>query len=137
AHYTFRDACGLPAVPQSEKVQRWLASKASGAASILDTDLRTSPSVVFDLSVGSTFLGADPSAADAENLSQAISRKLKSANASVGIGRYDEARLLYTSPLFGASENPTDERRTVHLGIDLFAAPGAPVYAPLDGVVHA
>ena len=137
AHYTFRDACGLPAVPQSEKVQRWLASSASSAASILDTDLRTAPCVVFDLSVGSTFLGADSSASETENLSEAIFRKMKSAKALVGIGRYDEARLLYTSPLFGASENPTDERRTIHLGIDLFATPGTPVHAPLDGVVHA
>ncbi|MGC2674031.1 MAG: phosphotransferase, partial [Candidatus Acidiferrum sp.] len=31
-HYMFRDACALPAVPQSEKVQRWLVSKASKAA---------------------------------------------------------------------------------------------------------
>ena len=137
AHYTFRDACGLPAVPQNERVQQWLVSNIGSAAPILDVDLRTAPVVVFDLSVGSTLLGADPSAADAENLSQSISRMLRSANASVGIGRYKEARLLYTSPLFGASENPTDERRTIHLGLDLFAAPGTPIRAPLDGVVHA
>jgi 4-aminobutyrate aminotransferase-like enzyme/Ser/Thr protein kinase RdoA (MazF antagonist) len=137
AHYTFRDACGLPPVPQSEKVQRWLASNASSAASILDTDLRTAPCVVFDLSVGSTFLGADSSASETENLSEAIFRKMKSAKALVGVGRYNEARLLYTSPLFGASENPTDERRTIHVGIDLFALPGTQVHAPLDGVVQA
>src|SRR5580692_5894164 len=89
AHYTFRDACGLPAAPQSEKVQRWLASNAKRAPSILDTDLRTVPSVVFDLSVGSTFLGADPSASETGNLSEAISRKMKSANALVGVGRYN------------------------------------------------
>lgn len=137
AHYTFRDACGLPAVPQSEKVQRWLLSNANSAAPILDVDLRTAPAVVFDLSVGSTFLGADPRASQMPDLAEAIFASLKSAKASVGIGRYDEARLLYTSPLFGASENPTDERRTIHLGIDLFATPGTPVHAPLDGVVHA
>jgi len=137
AHYAFRDACGLPAVPQSERVQRWLASNARSAASILELDFCTAPSFVFDLSVGSTFLGADPNASEAQNLDEAIFRKLKTANVSVGIGRYNEARLLYTSPLFGASENPTDERRTIHLGIDLFAAPGTPIYAPLDGVVHA
>ena len=136
AHYMFRDACALPAVPQIEKVQRCLVSNASKAASILDVDLRTAPTVVFDLSVGSTFLGADPSTAETDNLSEAIGLKLKSANSSVGIGRYDEPRLLYTSPLFGASENPTDERRTIHLGMDLFAAPGTPIHAPLDGVVH-
>jgi len=137
AHYTFRDACGLPPVPQSEKVQQWLASNASSAAPILDTDLRTAPCVVFDLSVGSTLLGADSSASETENLSEAIFRRMKSAKALVGVGRYNEARLLYTSPLFGASENPTDERRTIHLGIDLFAAPGTPVHAPLVGVIHA
>jgi 4-aminobutyrate aminotransferase-like enzyme/Ser/Thr protein kinase RdoA (MazF antagonist) len=137
AHYTFRAACGLPAAPQSEKVQRWLASNARSAVSILEPDLRTAPSVVFDLSVGSTFLSADPSASETRNLEGAVFRKMKSANASAGIGRYNEARLLYTSPLFGASENPTEERRTIHLGIDLFAAPGTPIHAPLDGVVHA
>jgi 4-aminobutyrate aminotransferase-like enzyme len=137
AHYTFREACGLPAVPQSEKVQRWLASSANSAASILDADLRTCPSVVFDLSVGSTFLGADPRSGETANLGEAIFRKMQGANVSVGIGRYNEARLLYTSPLFGDSENPTDERRTVHLGIDLFAAPGTPVRAPLEGIIHA
>jgi 4-aminobutyrate aminotransferase-like enzyme/Ser/Thr protein kinase RdoA (MazF antagonist) len=137
AHYTFRDACGLPAVPQSEKVQQWLASNARSAASVLEPDLRMAPSVVFDLSVGSTFLGADLSASETQNLSEAIFLKMKSANASVGIGRYNEARLLYTSPLFGASETPTDERRTIHLGMDLFAAPGTPIHAALEGVVHA
>jgi 4-aminobutyrate aminotransferase-like enzyme/Ser/Thr protein kinase RdoA (MazF antagonist) len=136
AQYTFRDACGLRAEPRSEKVQQWLASSAKSAAPILETDFDTAPSVVFDLSVGSPFLGADPRAAESDELSDAIFRKMKAANASVGIGRYNEARLLYTSPLFSASENPTDERRTTHLGIDLFAAPGTPIRAPLEGVVY-
>src|SRR5580700_2435416 len=60
AQYTFRDACGLRAEPRSEKVQQWLASSAKSAAPILETDFDTAPSVVFDLSVGSPFLGADP-----------------------------------------------------------------------------
>ncbi len=136
AHYAFRDACGLHAAPQGEKAKRWLASKTDSVASILDVDLRTAKNVVFDLSVGSKFLGADPRASETANLTEAIFGALKSANASVGIGRYDEPRLLYTSPLFRATENPTDERRTIHLGIDLFVAPGTPIRAPLDGVVH-
>src|SRR5260370_18413331 len=61
---------------------------------------------------------------------------MKSAGACVGVGRYDEPRLLYTSPLFGATSNPTHERRTVHLGMDFFVEPGAAVRAPLDGVVR-
>src|SRR6266481_5681970 len=59
AHYTFRNACGLPAALQSLRVQRWLEENASSAASVFDVDLRAVPSVAFDLSVGSKFLGAD------------------------------------------------------------------------------
>jgi 4-aminobutyrate aminotransferase-like enzyme/Ser/Thr protein kinase RdoA (MazF antagonist) len=135
-HYTFRAACGLPAVPKSEKIKKWLEASAGSAASILDVDLRMAPSVVLDLCVGSTFLGADPSAAETSALTEKIFREMKCAGASIGVGRYDEPRLLYTSPLFGASGNPTDERRTVHLGMDLFLEPGAAVNAPLEGVVH-
>src|SRR5216683_2792062 len=136
AHYTFRAACGLPPVPQGEKVKRWLRANAGSASSILESDLRTAPTVVFDLSAGGTFLGADPSAAVTPAVTEKIFHEIKRAGAVAGIGRYDEPRLVYTSPLFGASGNPTDERRTIHLGIDLFVEPGAPLRAPLDGVVH-
>jgi len=137
AHYSFRETCGLPPVPQSGHVQSWLASQASAAASILKTDLRSEPWVVLDLSVGSKMLGADPAAALTPNLQAKFEEALKRTGATVAIGRYNEARLLYTSPLFGSAASPIDERRTVHLGIDLFAPPGTAIHAPLDGVVHA
>ena len=136
AHYTFRAACGLPPVPQGEKIKRGLETSAGSAASILDVDVRTAQSIVFDLSAGSTFLGADPGAAETPALTEKIFHAMKCAGASVGVGRYDEPRLLYTSPLFDASGNPTGERRTIHLGMDLFVEPGAPLSAPLDGVVY-
>ena len=137
AHYAFREACGLDADPQSETLRKWLIGHAQSAASVLDVDLRKAPSLVFDFSVGSTFLGADPSTAEPATLTDKTFVEMKRAGAAVGIGRYDEARALYTSKLFGASENPTDERRTIHLGIDLQVAPGSAIRAPLDGVVHA
>lgn len=137
ALYRFREACGLPPVPQTTGVQNWLTSQRVSAASILETDLRREPCVVLDLSVGSTMLGANPAAAHTHNLQAKIVEQVKQSNAAVVIGRYDEARLLYTSPLFGSVANPIGERRTVHLGIDLFASPGTAVRSPLDGVVHA
>src|SRR5258706_5310866 len=136
AHYILRDACRLEPVPQSSALKKWLAENARAAASVLDTDLRAGASIVFDFSVGSRFLGADPAAADPATMSERIFGEMKRAGASVGIGRYAEARPIYTSALFGSSENPTDERRTIHLGIDLLVAPGSAVHAPLDGVVH-
>ncbi|HTT32095.1 MAG TPA: aminotransferase class III-fold pyridoxal phosphate-dependent enzyme, partial [Methylomirabilota bacterium] len=83
-----------------------------------------------------TFLGADPRTATAEEATEKIFAEIKRAGAAFGVGRYDEARLVYTSPLFGASGNPTDERRTIHLGIDMFVQAGTALRAPLEGVVH-
>lgn len=137
AHYRFREVCSLPPVPQSKKVWQWLCSQTSSAASLLPTDLRREPCVVLDLSVGSTMLGADPAAAETDRLRAAIRAKIEQAGVAVAVGRYNEARLLYTSPLFGAAKNPSEERRTIHLGIDLFAPPGTAIHAPLAGAVHA
>ncbi len=117
-------------------MQAFLKKAGPTAGSILDRDLRKEPGVVLDLSVGSTLLGADPAAAETQNLAEAISAELEKSGARVAIGRYDEPRLLYNAPQFGASKNPTDERRTIHLGIDLFVEPGAALKAPLAGTVH-
>jgi 4-aminobutyrate aminotransferase-like enzyme/Ser/Thr protein kinase RdoA (MazF antagonist) len=136
AHNPFRAACGLPPVSKAKKIQGWLKSNGKSAAAILDVDLRTSPSLVFDLGVGSLLLGADPSAAETPALTEKIFGEMKRADLHVGVGRYNEARPLYNSSRFGSVENPVEERRTIHLGIDLFVEPGTPLRAPLDGVVH-
>jgi 4-aminobutyrate aminotransferase-like enzyme/Ser/Thr protein kinase RdoA (MazF antagonist) len=136
AHVAFRAACGLPPVPHGESVARWLAAGAGRTAPVLDVDLRTAPSLVVDLGVGSRFLGADPKGAEVGPLTEAIFGAMREAGVTVGIGRYGEARGIYLSWLFGAGARPTDERRTVHLGIDLFVEPGTSVRAPLAGTVH-
>ncbi|MCX6708891.1 MAG: peptidoglycan DD-metalloendopeptidase family protein [Candidatus Woesearchaeota archaeon] len=65
--------------------------------------------------------------ADTNALCGYFEEKLKQTR--VGIGRYNENRTIYArSPLFAG--------RTVHLGIDIFAPTGTPVYAPLDGKIH-
>jgi 4-aminobutyrate aminotransferase-like enzyme/Ser/Thr protein kinase RdoA (MazF antagonist) len=136
AHYTFRAACGWRAVPKAEKTERWLQANGKSAGAILDVDLRTAPCLVFDLGVESKFLGADPSAAATPTLTEKIFGAMKRANARVGVGRYSEPRPLCNSPLFGETDNPTAERRIIHLGMDLFVEPGSTLRAPLDGVVH-
>jgi 4-aminobutyrate aminotransferase-like enzyme/Ser/Thr protein kinase RdoA (MazF antagonist) len=50
------------------------------------------------------------------------------------IGRYLEDRRVYDSDAFEA-ELP-GERRTLHLGVDVFLPAGEPILAPLDGVVR-
>jgi 4-aminobutyrate aminotransferase-like enzyme/Ser/Thr protein kinase RdoA (MazF antagonist) len=51
-----------------------------------------------------------------------------------GFGPYGEARSVYASAQF--ADKASAERRTRHLGIDVFAPAGTPVYAPLPGKVH-
>ncbi len=46
------------------------------------------------------------------------------------VGRYDEDRVIYTQDLFGG-----EERRTVHMGVDLGGPVGTPVHAFADGMV--
>ena len=59
--------------------------------------------------------------------------KLRKAGVQVGMGGYNEHRIIYRrSKHFNASDEP----REIHLGIDFWAAAGTPVFAPLDGVMH-
>lgn len=59
--------------------------------------------------------------------------KLWAHDATVGVGGYGEDRVLYRrSAHFQQGEEP----RSVHLGVDLWADAGTPVFAPLDGTVH-
>lgn len=135
AHYILRAACGLPPLPQAARVTEWLRANTANFASVLDIDLRQAPLAALDLSVGSLELGADPRALERDALSATIDGLLRAAGATVGVGGYGEARALYSTPAFGGA-HPTDERRTIHLGVDLWLAAGAPIYAPLAGRVH-
>lgn len=51
-----------------------------------------------------------------------------------GLGLYGENRSVYATAQFANAASP--ERRTVHLGIDVFAPAGTPVHAPLPGRVR-
>ncbi len=135
AEATFRQACGLTPLPKTEKVRQWLQSEAQ-VASILDADLTAEPLVVFDLSISSPLLRADAPSLAETSLTPRLFGQLEAAGVQVGIGQYTEARLLYTTPPFATGARLTDEYRTIHLGMDLFAAPGAAVYAPLEGQVY-
>lgn len=136
AHYVLRAACGYEPVPHNQRVRAYLKTQATLCPSLVGTDLRKAPLTVLDLSVGSLLLGADPANAQCASLSRLVDVALAQEGVEIGIGRYDEARLIYTSDLFAASANPTVERRTIHIGLDVWMAEGTPLYAPLAGVVE-
>ncbi len=119
AHAAFRAALGLgPSAPMA-------AAQGSGAAVV---DLPAGrPVEALDLTVQSPDLvegaWAEPTAV------QALVARV--AARAVPVGRYGERRLVYTRP--DAAEEPA----AVHLGVDVFLAPGTSVQAPVAAVVAA
>lgn len=135
AEAAFREAAGVEPVPASAKVRAYLGRVA--CAPVLGVDLAVEPSIVLDLSIASPMLDGDQRRNDEPSLTRAVFGAMDDAGVRVAIGRYDEPRLLYVTPAFALGDRPTDEHRTIHIGLDLFMPAGTPVYAPLDAVVHA
>ena len=70
---------------------------------------------------------------DTHALSSYIFSEIAAHGAHVGYGGYDEDRRWYQrSEIFSDGEEP----RTIHIGVDLWCAPGTPVFAPTTGRVH-
>lgn len=73
---------------------------------------------------------------DTERFSQFVTDHIKASGATYAIGGYDELRIVYSrSDVFNPSANDGEPRRR-HLGIDIWASAGTPVFAPLDGKIH-
>lgn len=68
-----------------------------------------------------------------EMMDEYVSRKIKEINAVCAVGGYLENRYIYrTTKHFQQSKEP----RSIHLGVDVWAKAGTPVYAPMFGKVH-
>ncbi len=136
AHAYFRDACDLPPCPRNAFVRSWIIQNQEAIGPILETPLTPETSLVMDLSIGSPEIPELKVTTDTPAFTKMLWARMKDAGAAIGIGRYNEARALYTGPSFQAAGDEMERQRTVHLGIDLFADPGTPVFAPMAGTVH-
>jgi 4-aminobutyrate aminotransferase-like enzyme/Ser/Thr protein kinase RdoA (MazF antagonist) len=135
-HYSLRAACGYDPCPRTRAVIDWLRSQNRKFGSVISPDLRQAERTVFDLSIGSLWLGEEAGRSPVEAMKNKIEGwRMKSPNGT-GIGRYNEARLVYTSGLFQPKGESHGEARTIHLGLDVFIPPGSMVKAPLNGEVH-
>ena len=99
---------------------------------VIPFDLNAGALVVFDFTSASTdFAQIDIN--DVTGFTERLFNRIADADLPVGVGRYNEDRILYRhSPLFDGDA----ERRSIHLGIDLFVMEGTEVMAPLGGHVH-
>lgn len=132
--YVFRHACAFPASPNGPRVLGWL--RACDPAPVVHPDPCEAKTVVFDLSVSSPELESWVNLNDAALFTKMVFSRMREAGAEIGIGRYNEARRCYSGRQYEIPVNDGIEWRTVHIGLDLFQEAGAPVFAPLDGVVH-
>lgn len=114
-----------------EKVKKYLSSKIIAIGPILEIPLINENIKIIDLSKNNPHFH-NIKIQDPEEFDNLILNEIKNSGAKVGVGGYLEDRLIYNQ-----SENFNgDERRTIHLGIDLWVKPQTVVYAPLEGKVH-
>ena len=140
ANVTFSAAAGLPDT-RGQDVAAWL-KKQNCVFPIRMANDEDRPAVetaatfcTLDLSVASPLIEAEPQRNSCDELGRRIVETLAETESQVGIGRYLEPRILYATDHY-ADASAADERRTIHLGIDLFAPVGTQVLAPLDGTVE-
>ena len=73
---------------------------------------------------------------DIDLFTRYVNDTIMQASADYGIGGYNEHRTIYSrSELFDGAE-PAEEPRRLHLGVDIWARAGTPVYVPIAGRVH-
>jgi 4-aminobutyrate aminotransferase-like enzyme/Ser/Thr protein kinase RdoA (MazF antagonist) len=132
----FREECGLPVNERFSRSEKYLAENGHMAFPVTGITPDDSRFMVLDLSVEGNIISGDPEMNDADRLSHRIRREMKEKGAMVAVGRWCEPRILYTSPLFSDSAFRERPDRSVHLGVDLFADAGHPLYSPFDGEVY-
>ena len=133
-HYWVRASCGLEPHPDRLAVSHWILEHGGSIAPVTEHNLAEVPVAVVDLSVGSSLVARAGCPPRMQVLEELIGEVLVDSGAVLGMGRFDEPRLLYSTESY-KSDDPTEDR-TIHLGQDLFLPAGSPVLAPLDGEVH-
>jgi 4-aminobutyrate aminotransferase-like enzyme/Ser/Thr protein kinase RdoA (MazF antagonist) len=129
-----RHACGFEAAPGARAVIGWIGNNRSSLRPVLDRAPALSSKAIVPFGDPEHAI-AKASAArrpeEADRLWRAIAAK---DGTELGIGPWGEERPVYASDAFRSLFDP-DRRRTVHLGLDLFAPAGSNVRTPLDGTV--
>ncbi|MDO1501108.1 peptidoglycan DD-metalloendopeptidase family protein [Winogradskyella maritima] len=77
----------------------------------------------------------DVDVSSSDELETFIFNHIKSNNAKVAYGGYLESRGIYNRSDYFNETDPELERN-IHLGLDLWLEANAPIFAPLDGIIH-
>ncbi|MES2275770.1 MAG: peptidoglycan DD-metalloendopeptidase family protein [Bacteroidota bacterium] len=114
------------------QLAQYIHNHPEATGKVVDYDPATDSLYTFDFTAGNTELSPSD-VADTQKFSTWVNQKLAAGNYKYGIGGYMEHRTLYArSALFNTDEEP----RRLHLGVDIWALAGTPVYAPFSGQIH-
>jgi murein DD-endopeptidase MepM/ murein hydrolase activator NlpD len=117
----------------TQQLAHYLDAHPEGIGKVVDFDATTDRLYQLDLTADNTNLDA-ATITDTPKFCAWVNKQLEDHGCQYGVGGYWEHRTIYKGiPLF---DNGIDEPRFLHLGVDIWAAAGTPVYAPLCGKIH-
>ncbi len=126
-----RRAAGLGPGKTGRQVQDYLDQMRGNFAPMFGFDLSDAP--VLDCSPAGDQAPLDPFKTDIAEMTALVDTHLGAG--AIGLGRYSEPRLIYSEPMFQRGPHKSSPRRSIHMGIDIFAKALTPVHAPMQATV--
>lgn len=126
-----RTACGLPLHDAAARIGAWLENRRGTFSPVIGQPLAAAPT-------GALSVEASTTPRNPLSMTQSEAALLGSemfGPQEIWLGHYGEPRLIYTASAFRLGPWKTSNRRTVHLGVDVFAPAGTEIHSPMDGQV--
>jgi peptidoglycan LD-endopeptidase LytH len=119
-------------MPMEKSLENVLKSFKENFSPVVPFDLNKENLFIFDFTESNKEL-AEIDLSNSKMFTDYIFGKLEANNTPAGIGKYAENRTIYRrSKVFEGDDGP----RTYHLGIDIWAEAGTPIFAPMDSIIH-
>ena len=92
--------------------------------------------IVFDLGKGANINGISINGLTVDEFTTLVESAMLSANTEYGFGKWGEIRDIYANELFDSIEENSNEKRNIHMGVDVFCQSGEDIFTPLDARIR-